>query len=66
MFDWLQKTARVDNAEMYRTFNSGIGMIAVVPPDHADAAIKLLLDRGETASLIGEVRAGTAGVVIHE
>ena len=26
----------------------------------------LLLDRGETASLIGEVRAGTAGVVIHE
>jgi phosphoribosylformylglycinamidine cyclo-ligase len=66
VFDWLQKTARVDNAEMYRTFNCGIGMIAVVPADQADAAIKLLRDRGETATLIGEVRAGTAGVVVHE
>ncbi len=66
VFDWLRATARVDNAEMYRTFNCGIGMIAVVPADQADAAIELLLDRGETASLIGEVRAGTAGVVIHE
>jgi phosphoribosylformylglycinamidine cyclo-ligase len=66
VFDWLRTTAHVDNAEMYRTFNCGIGMIAVVPADQADAAIKLLLDRGETASLIGEVRAGTAGVVVHE
>ena len=66
VFDWLRTTARVDNAEMYRTFNCGIGMIAVVPPDHADETLRLLRDRGETASLIGEVRKGTAGVVIHE
>jgi len=66
LFDWLRTTARVDNAEMYRTFNCGIGMVAIVPPDHADEAIRLLLDRGEKASLIGEVRRGTAGVVIHE
>jgi phosphoribosylformylglycinamidine cyclo-ligase len=66
LFDWLRTTARVDDAEMYRTFNCGIGMIAIVPPDHADAAIRMLLDRGETASLIGEVRKGAAGVVIHE
>ena len=66
VFDWLQQTAHVDNAEMYRTFNCGIGMIAVVPPDHADEAIRLLKDRGETATLLGEVRKGTAGVVIHE
>jgi phosphoribosylformylglycinamidine cyclo-ligase len=66
LFDWLRTTARVDNAEMYRTFNCGIGMIAIVPANHADEAIRLLLDRGETASLIGEVRRGTAGVVINE
>jgi phosphoribosylformylglycinamidine cyclo-ligase len=66
LFDWLRTTARIDNAEMYRTFNCGIGMIAIVPPDHADEAIRLLLDRGETASLIGEVRRGNTGVVINE
>jgi phosphoribosylformylglycinamidine cyclo-ligase len=66
LFDWLRTTARVDHAEMYRTFNCGIGMVVVVPPDHADETIRLLLDRGEKASLIGEVRRGTAGVVIHE
>jgi phosphoribosylformylglycinamidine cyclo-ligase len=66
VFDWLRTTARVDNAEMYRTFNCGIGMIAVVPPEHADETLRLLRDRGETATLIGEVRKGTAGVVINE
>jgi phosphoribosylformylglycinamidine cyclo-ligase len=66
LFDWLRTTARVDNAEMYRTFNCGIGMVAIVPPDRADESIRLLLDRGEKASLIGEVRRGDAGVVIHE
>jgi phosphoribosylformylglycinamidine cyclo-ligase len=71
VFDWLRTTARVDNAEMYRTFNCGIGMIVVVPPEHADETVRFLQDRGETASLIGEVRPSvhknTAGnVVIHE
>jgi phosphoribosylformylglycinamidine cyclo-ligase len=51
---------------MYRTFNCGIGMIVVVPPDRADETLRLLTARGETATLLGEVRAGTAGVVIHE
>jgi phosphoribosylformylglycinamidine cyclo-ligase len=51
---------------MYRTFNCGIGMVVIVPPDRADETIRLLLDRGEKASLIGEVRRGPAGVVIHE
>jgi phosphoribosylformylglycinamidine cyclo-ligase len=51
---------------MYRTFNCGIGMIAIVPPDQADAAIKLLSARGESAQVIGEVRKGERGVVIEE
>jgi phosphoribosylformylglycinamidine cyclo-ligase len=66
VFEWLQRTGRIEQAEMYRTFNCGIGMIAVVPPENADEAIRLLIARGETASLIGEVRRGTSGVVIHE
>jgi phosphoribosylformylglycinamidine cyclo-ligase len=66
VFEWLQKTARISAAEMYRTFNCGIGMIAIVPKEHAQAAVDLLNARGETAAIIGEVRKGTSGVVIHE
>lgn len=66
VFEWLQKTARISAAEMYRTFNCGIGMIAIVPKEQAQAAVDLLNARGETAAIIGEVRTGTSGVVIHE
>jgi phosphoribosylformylglycinamidine cyclo-ligase len=66
VFDWLQRTARIDSAEMYRTFNCGIGMVAIVPKEHAQAAVDLLNSRGETATVIGEVRKGGHGVVINE
>jgi phosphoribosylformylglycinamidine cyclo-ligase len=66
VFDWLQRTARSGPAEMYRTFNCGIGMVAIVPGAHAQAALNLLNSRGETASVIGEVRKGSRGVVINE
>jgi phosphoribosylformylglycinamidine cyclo-ligase len=66
VFDWLQQTARIDSTEMYRTFNCGIGMVAIVPNEHAQAAVDLLNSRGETAMVIGEVRKGSDGVVINE
>jgi phosphoribosylformylglycinamidine cyclo-ligase len=66
VFDWLQRTAHISAAEMYRTFNCGIGMVAIVPGEHAQAAVSLLNSRGETATVIGEVRKGGRGVVINE
>jgi phosphoribosylformylglycinamidine cyclo-ligase len=66
VFAWLQSTARLDSAEMYRTFNCGIGMVVIVPSAHAAAALQLLTAHGERAQLIGEVRAGGRGVVIQE
>jgi len=66
VFDWLQHTARISTVEMYRTFNCGIGMVAIVPNEHAQAAVSLLNSRGETACVIGEVRKGGRGVVINE
>jgi phosphoribosylformylglycinamidine cyclo-ligase len=66
IFDWLQRQGRIEQAEMYRTFNCGIGMVAIVPPAQAGAAINLLQSLGETAQLIGEVRKGGRGVVIQE
>jgi phosphoribosylformylglycinamidine cyclo-ligase len=66
VFDWLQRVGRIDRDEMYRTFNCGIGMIAILPAQSADAGVALLNAHGETASLIGEVRHGSRGVVIGE
>jgi phosphoribosylformylglycinamidine cyclo-ligase len=66
LFDWIARVSQLGHAEMYRTFNCGIGMVAIVPPDAADGAVKLLSERGEKATVIGEVRRGTSGVVINE
>jgi phosphoribosylformylglycinamidine cyclo-ligase len=65
VFEWLQGAARLDAAEMYRTFNCGIGMVAIVPAAHAAAAVTLLTAHGESAQIIGEVRSGERGVVVH-
>jgi phosphoribosylformylglycinamidine cyclo-ligase len=64
IFDWLAGTGSIAPAEMHRTFNCGIGMVAVVPAPHVDQALKMLAAAGERASVIGEIRAGHAGVVI--
>ena len=66
VFDWLQRTGNMELAEMYRTFNCGIGMIAIVPSEQAQAALDRLNARGETARVIGEVRRGARAVVIEE
>ena len=49
---------------MYRTFNCGIGMVAIVAERDTESALSLLRARGEIASVIGNVRRGDAGVVI--
>jgi phosphoribosylformylglycinamidine cyclo-ligase len=64
VFEWLARTGRLDDAEMHRTFNCGIGMVVIVAQARADEALKLLTLHGETARLIGAVHAGSHGVVI--
>jgi phosphoribosylformylglycinamidine cyclo-ligase len=65
VFDWLQQSGRIEPAEMYRTFNCGLGMVVIVPPAQATAAVKFLAARGETATIVGEVCAGARGVAVH-
>jgi phosphoribosylformylglycinamidine cyclo-ligase len=65
VFDWLQKAGSIPAAEMYRTFNCGIGMTVCVAAEHADKAMRSLADHGEKPVVIGEVRRGDAGVVIR-
>jgi phosphoribosylformylglycinamidine cyclo-ligase len=64
IFDWLQKQGKVSDEEMYRVFNCGIGMTVQMAPADADRAIAALRKSGQEALVIGEVRAGTRGVVI--
>jgi phosphoribosylformylglycinamidine cyclo-ligase len=64
VFDWLQAQGNVADAEMYRVFNCGIGMTVQVAPGDADAAIAILRNAGQAATVIGEVHSGTRGVVI--
>ncbi|KIA80985.1 phosphoribosylformylglycinamidine cyclo-ligase [Chromobacterium amazonense] len=56
LFQWLQREGNVDIQEMYRTFNCGIGMVVVVAPQHAEQAMALLREAGETVYRIGQVR----------
>ncbi|MBD3634476.1 MAG: phosphoribosylformylglycinamidine cyclo-ligase [Methylophaga sp.] len=55
VFDWLQEQGNVEDKEMYRTFNNGIGMVVVVAAEDADTALSLLHGLGEEANLIGQI-----------
>jgi len=67
-FEWVQREGRIEEAEMYRTFNCGIGFVLAVPAHALDAALKILRAAGEQASHIGEIvpaREGRARVAIE-
>jgi phosphoribosylformylglycinamidine cyclo-ligase len=61
VFTWLQQQGQIDDAEMARTFNCGIGMVVIVAKDHADAATAQLRAAGETVFAIGEIRRRAEG-----
>lgn len=54
VFDWLEQSG-VAEGEMLRTFNCGLGMIAVVAPTDVDDTLASLQASGERAWLVGEV-----------
>ncbi|SHK23403.1 phosphoribosylformylglycinamidine cyclo-ligase [Shimia gijangensis] len=58
VFQWLAKTGDMDEAEILKTFNSGLGMILSVSADQADAVEALLQSEGETVYRVGHVTAG--------
>ncbi len=55
VFKWLASAGKVAEAEMLRTFNCGIGMVAVLDRTTADAAIEQFTANGETVVRLGEV-----------
>jgi phosphoribosylformylglycinamidine cyclo-ligase len=61
LFQWLQKEGGVEDAEMHRVFNCGIGMVVILNPADAAAAKAQLESTGETVYQLGEVVARPAG-----
>ena len=55
VFKLIAARGRVDRAEMEKTFNMGIGMVAVIPPDDVDRALAVLTARHVTSWVLGEV-----------
>ncbi len=55
VFKWLAETGGTGESDMLKTFNCGIGMIAVVSADRAEAIAALLTEAGETVSVLGHV-----------
>jgi phosphoribosylformylglycinamidine cyclo-ligase len=57
LFAWLREEAGIDDAEMHRVFNCGIGMVVVVAEAEAAQAQQRLESHGETVYRIGEIQA---------
>lgn len=58
IFRQIQKEGQVDEEEMYRVFNMGIGMIFVIAPSRVKAVMNQARRFGERAAIIGEIRRG--------
>ncbi len=57
VFQWLQEHGNVEDHEMLRTFNCGIGMVVCVPAEEAEACRQFLADMGETVFDLGVIEA---------
>lgn len=64
IFDWMQQHGPVDEEEMYRVFNMGLGMIAIVPADQASTALRTLKRQGIDAVQIGSMEKGEKSVAV--
>jgi phosphoribosylformylglycinamidine cyclo-ligase len=64
LFAWLQATAGIDDIEMNRTFNNGIGMVVVVGAAHAATTAATLRELGETVYEIGTIAPQGSGAQV--
>jgi phosphoribosylformylglycinamidine cyclo-ligase len=55
VFKWLAEQGGIAELELLRTFNCGIGMIAIVKPDAIEQVTGILTQGGESVALLGEV-----------
>jgi len=64
IFTFLQKIGPVEEEEMFRVFNMGIGFVLIVAEDFADSIAKKLTKYGEQVYKIGRITTGTGKVIL--
>lgn len=65
IFSLLQEWGNVEDREMFRTFNMGVGMMMIVSQTEAEAVLQELKEQGEAAYIIGEIIPGEKNVLIE-
>ena len=60
----MQKTGNIEEEMMYSTFNMGLGMIIAVDPADVDKAMEAIKAAGDTAYIVGNIKAGEKGVTL--
>lgn len=65
IFNWLEEAAALPKEELLKTFNCGIGMVAIVAEAHADQVQGALEAEGETVARIGQIVLGAQGGVSY-
>jgi phosphoribosylformylglycinamidine cyclo-ligase len=61
VFNWLQQQGNIEQSEMYRTLNCGVGMVICVPSNTAESALNVLNNAGEEAFILGTIEETTEG-----
>ena len=64
IFELIEKTGKIDNRDMFNTFNMGVGMSVVVDKNDVDKAISVLKANGEDAYVLGEIVKSDSGVIL--
>ena len=62
LFSLIARAGEIPERDMYNTFNLGVGMLAAVAAEDADAAVRCLRENGVEAYVCGEVARGEGGV----
>ncbi len=65
IFKLIQEKGEIDEQEMYRVFNMGVGMMLIVPQDQAQRCVDFAFKNGIPADVIGEIQQGTKSVKIE-
>ena len=65
VFDWLQEKGNIEDAEMYRTFNNGLGMVLILNAAVADKAIDILKQNEIQAMRIGHIEAKENDIAVR-
>jgi len=65
VFDWLQEKGNIEDSEMYRTFNNGLGMVLILDESVADKALDILKQNQVQAIRIGHIEAKENDVAVR-